>query len=118
MASKHHSTREKWNKLLTGTHSSEVDYSLFIMVMVVLVMLERLEKRPGASLAAFPPPIFTATGGMAWLGAHTTWSHLELGGPILYFLSSGCFSCKNIYARKILEQFEFLKVPEMSKNTK
>jgi hypothetical protein len=38
----------------------EMDYSLFIMV-VVLVMLERFEKRPRATLAAFPPPIFTAT---------------------------------------------------------
>jgi hypothetical protein len=34
-----------------------VDYSLFIMV-VVLVMLERLEKRPGVTLAAISPPIF------------------------------------------------------------
>jgi hypothetical protein len=34
------------------------DYSLFIMV-AVLVMLERLEKRPVATLAAFSPPIFT-----------------------------------------------------------
>jgi hypothetical protein len=30
-----------------------VDYSLFIVV-AVLVMLERLEKRPGVTLAAFP----------------------------------------------------------------
>jgi hypothetical protein len=43
MASKHHSTREKQNKLLPQTHSSEMDYYLFIM-MAVLVMLERLEK--------------------------------------------------------------------------
>jgi hypothetical protein len=37
-----------------------VDYSLFIMVEV-LVMSERLEKRPGATLIVFPPPIFTGT---------------------------------------------------------
>jgi hypothetical protein len=43
-----------------------VDYSLFIMVVVVLVMLERLEKRPGATLAAFPPPIFAATASISW----------------------------------------------------
>jgi hypothetical protein len=35
-----------------------VDYSLFIMV-AVLVVLERLEKRLEATPAAFPPPIFT-----------------------------------------------------------
>jgi hypothetical protein len=29
-------------------------------------MLERLEKRPGATLAAFPPPIFTATSSISW----------------------------------------------------
>jgi hypothetical protein len=32
------------------------------------------------------------------------------GGPLSYFLSSGCFSCKNIHARKILDQVEFQKV--------
>jgi hypothetical protein len=35
-----------------------MDYSLFMAVMMVL-MLERAEKRPGATPAAFPPPIFT-----------------------------------------------------------
>jgi hypothetical protein len=35
-----------------------VDYSLFIMV-VVLVILERLEKQPGVTLAAISLPIFT-----------------------------------------------------------
>jgi hypothetical protein len=34
-----------------------VDYSLFMAVMMVL-MLERVEKYPGVTLAAFPPPIF------------------------------------------------------------
>jgi hypothetical protein len=55
MASKHHSTREIRIKLLPHTHSLEVDYFLFIMV----AMLVMLEKRPGTALAAFPPPIFT-----------------------------------------------------------
>jgi hypothetical protein len=31
------------------------------MMVAVLVMLERLEKRPGATLAAFSPPIFAGT---------------------------------------------------------
>jgi hypothetical protein len=35
-----------------------VDYSLFMKVMMVLT-LEREEKRPGATPVAFPPPIFT-----------------------------------------------------------
>jgi hypothetical protein len=35
-----------------------VDYSLFMAVMMVL-MSERVEKRPRATLAAFPLPIFT-----------------------------------------------------------
>jgi hypothetical protein len=43
-----------------NTHSLEVDYSLFIMV-ALLVMLERLEKLPGATPVAFPPPNFTGT---------------------------------------------------------
>jgi hypothetical protein len=37
-----------------------VDYSIFIMV-AILVILERLEKQPGATLAAFPLPIFLDT---------------------------------------------------------
>jgi hypothetical protein len=55
-----HRIREKWNKLLTQTHSPEVEYSLFIMVAMV-VMSERLDKRTGATLAVFSPPIFTGT---------------------------------------------------------
>jgi hypothetical protein len=34
-----------------------VDYSLFMVVMMVLTS-ERVEKRPGVTPAAFPPPIF------------------------------------------------------------
>jgi hypothetical protein len=37
-----------------------VYYSLFIMV-AVLEISERLEKRPGETLASFPPPIFVGT---------------------------------------------------------
>jgi hypothetical protein len=37
-----------------------VDYSLFMVVMMVLTS-ERVEKRSGATLAAFPPPIFAKT---------------------------------------------------------
>jgi hypothetical protein len=37
-----------------------VDYSLFMVVMMVLT-LERVEKQPGATPAAFPPPIFAGT---------------------------------------------------------
>jgi hypothetical protein len=37
-----------------------VDYSLFMLVMMVLIS-ERVEKCPGATPAAFPPPIFAGT---------------------------------------------------------
>jgi hypothetical protein len=60
MASKHHSIREKQNKLLPQTHSSKVDYSLFMMVAMV-VMSESLEKRPRVTPTAFPPPISART---------------------------------------------------------
>jgi hypothetical protein len=46
--------------LLPQTHSPEDDYSLFMAVSMVL-MSEKLEKRPGATPAAFPPPIFVGT---------------------------------------------------------
>jgi hypothetical protein len=71
MASNHHSTRERKRerereiKLLPQTNSPEVDYSLFILV-VVLVMLERLEKQPGTAPASFPPPIFVGTAFVLW----------------------------------------------------
>jgi hypothetical protein len=70
MASKHHSTRERENKLLLQTHSPKVDYSLFIMV-AVLVMLERLDKRPGATPAELPPPIFAGTASISWFHIST-----------------------------------------------
>jgi hypothetical protein len=38
---------------------------MFIMA-AVLVMSERLEKRPGVTLAAFPPPIFARTASILW----------------------------------------------------
>jgi hypothetical protein len=61
MASNQHSTIE----LPAQTHSLQVDYSLFIVV-AVLVMLERLEKRPGMAPTAFPPPIFAGTASGSW----------------------------------------------------
>jgi hypothetical protein len=42
-----------------------VDYSLFIMV-AVLVMFERLEKRWGMAPVVFPPPIFVGTASILW----------------------------------------------------
>jgi hypothetical protein len=51
----HHKTAS--NKLLPQTRSLELDYSLFIALMMVLTS-KRVEKRPGATPAAFPPPIF------------------------------------------------------------
>jgi hypothetical protein len=47
-------------KVLPPTHSPEVDYSLFMVVMMVLTS-ERVEKRLGATPAMFPPPIFAGT---------------------------------------------------------
>jgi hypothetical protein len=57
MISKQWSTWEKKDKILPQTHSLEVEYSLFMAVMMVLTS-ERVEKRPGATPATFPPPIF------------------------------------------------------------
>jgi hypothetical protein len=45
---------------MSQTHSLEVDYSLFMAVMMVL-MLERVKKRRRATSAAFLPPIFAGT---------------------------------------------------------
>jgi hypothetical protein len=42
-----------------------VDYSLFTMV-AVLVMLKRLEKRPGPAPTLFTPPIFAGTTFVSW----------------------------------------------------
>jgi hypothetical protein len=55
MASKQHSTRERERevKLLPQTHSPEVDYSIFIMV-AVLVMLERVEMQLGMARQRSP----------------------------------------------------------------
>jgi hypothetical protein len=52
--------REKYDKLLPQTHSPKVDYSFFMAVMMVL-MLERVEKRLGVTPTTFPPPIFAGT---------------------------------------------------------
>jgi hypothetical protein len=41
-------------------HSPEVDYSLFMAVMMVLTS-ERAEKHPGVTPATFPPPFFVGT---------------------------------------------------------
>jgi hypothetical protein len=57
--------REGEIKLLPQPHSPEVDYSIFIMV-AVLVMLERLEKRPGMTPESFLPPIFAGTAFVSW----------------------------------------------------
>jgi hypothetical protein len=40
--------------------STEVDYPLFMAVMMVLTS-DRVEKRPRATPAVFPPPIFAGT---------------------------------------------------------
>jgi hypothetical protein len=65
MVSNQHSTRERYIKLLPQTHSPEVDYSDFIMV-AMLLMLEKLEKRPGTALAAFPLLIFIGSASVSW----------------------------------------------------
>jgi hypothetical protein len=69
MASNQYSTTERDGereiKLLSQTHSPEVDYSLFIM-LAVLVMSERFEKRPGMALAVLPPSIFACTAFISW----------------------------------------------------
>jgi hypothetical protein len=60
-----HNIIERKIKLLPQTHSPEVDYSLFIMV-AVLVMLERLEKRSGTDLGAFPSSVFAGSASVSW----------------------------------------------------
>ena len=67
MASNQHSTREREReiKLLPQTRSPEVDYSLFIMD-AVMMMLEKVEMQPGAAPAAFPSPIFVGSDSVSW----------------------------------------------------
>ena len=48
---------EREIKLLPQNHSPEVDYSLFIMVMMV-EMLGKIEISLAVAPAEFPPPIF------------------------------------------------------------
>ena len=60
MVLNNHSTREREIKLLPQTHSPEVDYFLFIMETVIM-MLERVEIQPGMAPAAFPSPIFSSS---------------------------------------------------------
>jgi hypothetical protein len=62
MAFNQHSKREREReiKLLPHTYSPEVDYSLFIMV-AVLVMSRRLEKRGDMAPVVFPSPIFAGS---------------------------------------------------------
>jgi hypothetical protein len=65
MSSNQHITREGEIKLQPQTHSLEVDYYLFIMV-AVLVMLKRLEMRPGTAPTMFPLPIFAGSASVSW----------------------------------------------------
>jgi hypothetical protein len=64
-ASNQHSTRERERereiKLLSQTHSTKVDYSLFIMLAVL-----ELEKSSGMAPAVFPPPIFVGAASVLW----------------------------------------------------
>jgi hypothetical protein len=83
MTSNEHSTREREREIkpLPQIHSPEVYYSHFIMV-VVLVMLERLEKRPGTAPAAFPPPIFTGTTSISWICVSLSLAHEKALGSL------------------------------------
>jgi hypothetical protein len=51
-----------------------VDYSLFMAVMMVL-MSERVEKRLGATQAAFPPPIFAGIASISCFSAASSQEH-------------------------------------------
>ena len=51
--------RGEIHKLLPQTHSPGVDYSLFIMVSVEM-LLEGKETTPAAPRRSFPPPIFSS----------------------------------------------------------
>jgi hypothetical protein len=138
----------------------DMDYSLFMVVMMVL-MSERVEKRLRATLAAFPPSnlcwnnlyfcflcfsttpyqehrgslyigVFrsssvlgeedgwhqssraqTSLGGAVWSWAHTTRSRLTSGAHLVDLFCYRWFSWYNINTRKIPDQFEFWKVPDM-----
>jgi hypothetical protein len=68
-----------------------VDYSLFMMVMMVLTS-ERVEKCPGATLAAFSPPIFNGTTSVSVF--HVSLPPLDVGG---------------IYIKEFLGQAEHLE---------
>jgi hypothetical protein len=71
-----------------------VDYSLFMMVMMVLTS-ERVEKCPGVTPAAFPPPIFNGTASV---------SVFRVSLPPLIMIVQG-----GIYIKKFLGQAEHLK---------
>jgi hypothetical protein len=57
-------------------------------------------------------------GGAARDGPRATYALLGPGGPLVFFLSLGCFLCKNIHAIQIFGQFEFRKVLKRQKYTK
>ena len=87
MASNRYSTRERERereiKLLPQTHSPEVDYSLLIMV-AVLMMLERVEMQPGTAPAVFPPPIFAGYGSVLCISYFSAASSRERPKESLY----------------------------------
>jgi hypothetical protein len=56
-------------------------------MVVVLVMLERLEKRPMTALATFPPPIFAGSAFVLWFHVSPSPPHgnaSEGGGVFIY----------------------------------
>jgi hypothetical protein len=73
--------QEREIKLLPQTHSLEVDYSLFIMV-AVLVMLERVDMQPGKASAAFPPRIFAGSTFLSWFLCFSAASSRERLGAL------------------------------------
>jgi hypothetical protein len=60
-----------------------VDYSIFIMV-AILVMSERLEKRPEMAPAMFPPPIFAGSASISWFQVSPPPPHENTSVSIFY----------------------------------
>jgi hypothetical protein len=63
------------------THIPEVEYSLFMAVMMVLTS-ERVEKHLGATPIAFPPPMFAGTVCFYVLCFSTASFHDHQGGSL------------------------------------
>ena len=87
--------------LLPQTHSTEVDYSLFIMETVEMSM-EKVEISPAGLRRSFAPPIFSLPISVFWFLSCGGRSPVEKRRGTFYigvFRSRGCFWSKDQIGR-------------------